>query len=299
MKHIYVLMLVFGGVLLAQPAATPSPDTMVATFDGKKITASELQALLRALPPQYHENFSRSPKAFIEQIALMKKLGEIATQNGLDRQSPFKEQLEFQRLYILSTAQMTDQQSKILIGAEDAKKFYQANLDRYSQARVKVIYISYSSNPNPPTDSKGNKLLTEAEANAKAEKLRGELRAGADFVKLAKQHSEDVASLAKDAEFGTIRKSDKIPDNIRVAIFALKPGEVSEPVRAPNGYYLFRCEETSVVPYEQVQSELVQELRQTRFHEWMQAVQKSIRVTIEDEAFFKSLAPPPGPAPAK
>src|SRR5205823_1973257 len=122
------------------------------------------------------------------------------------------------------------------------------------------------ASPAPQTDPKAKKLLSEPEAKAKIEKLLAEIRSGADFVKMVKEHSEDPTSVARDGDFETpIRKSDKLPDEIKSAIFGLKVGQVSEAVRAPSGFHLFRMEELGMQPYEQVNDDIFIELRQTRF----------------------------------
>ncbi|MBI1791213.1 MAG: peptidyl-prolyl cis-trans isomerase [Acidobacteria bacterium] len=290
LASILVLMTTLSVGAQAQASA---PDAHVATIDGRKVTAGELQALLSVLAPQAQQNFLKSPKAFLDQIGMLYRVTEMAEKAKLDQASPFKEQLAFQRMQILYNAQSNAVYSSIHISAEEVKKFYEANKDRYSQVRVKVIYVSFSSNPPASPDPKGKKILTESEAKAKAESLLGEIRAGGDFVKLAKQHSEDADSVARDAEFATIRKSDNIPDAIKAAIFSLKAGQVSEPVRQPNGFYLFRAEDVTAQPLDQVTEDIVTQARQARFNQWMQDVQQRVQVKIENPEFFKSNAAAP------
>ncbi|MGH9721393.1 MAG: peptidylprolyl isomerase [Bryobacteraceae bacterium] len=289
-----ILCTVFALCAFAQPV---DPTTVVAKIGGRDVTAGELQGLLRSLPQQSQQNFLRDGKGFLHQIALMKKMSELAEASKLQEMSPYKEQIAFNRMFVLFNAQSSDMFNQIVVTGEDQQKFYEQNTDRYSQARVKVIYLSFSS--APAAEPKDKKVLTEAEANAKAEKLLKEIRAGADFVKLAKAHSEDPASVAKDAEFGAIRRSDKIPDNIKTAIFALKPGQTSEPVRAPNGFYLFRLEEFSTQPYSEVKDDIFTEIKQSRFRESMDKLQNSLDVKILNESFFAGGSGVPAPAPPK
>ena len=110
---------------------------------------------------------------------------------------------------------------------------------------MKVLFVSFRANPAPQTDPKAKKILSEAEAKAKIEKLLGQIRAGADFVKLVKENSDDADSIARDGDFGPpIRRSDdSLPADIKNAIFALKPGKVTDALRVPSGFYLFRLEE--------------------------------------------------------
>jgi parvulin-like peptidyl-prolyl isomerase len=214
----------------------------------------------------------------------MHRLAELAEQAKLDQVSPTRESLAINRMYVMMNAQLTQAMNEIVISPADVKKFYDSNSDRFTQAKVKVLYVSFSSASAPAAG--GKKVLTEPEAKTRIEKLLADLRAGADFAKLAREHSEDATSAQKDGDFGTIRRSDSLPDAIREAIFALKPGEISEPVRQPNGFYLFRVDHLEARPLAEVQNEIFNELKQLRFKQWMDETQRSLNVKYENEAFF-------------
>lgn len=290
MKPIRVLILTLAAAAVwaqtapSKPAASaePDPSTVLATFDdGKQLTYGEMQLLLASMPPQNQKAAMQDRKAFVKQFALLRKLTQMAVENKLDQQSPTKEAIELHRMQLLAGAQVNYAMDHLIkVAPEDVEKKYQATKDRYQQVQVKAIYISFASSAAP---AGGKKLLTEAEARIKAERLLKEIRGGADFVKLVKAHSEDQSSAAKDGDFGNIRRGDKLPDAVRDAIFALKQGEVSEPVRQPNGYYLFRAEKLAVQPFEQVRDELFNEVKQERFRQWMDATQASLKVTIAEE----------------
>jgi len=129
------------------------------------------------------------------------------------------------------------------------------------------------------------------EAQAKAEALVRQARAGADFVKLVKENSGDKTSLAKDGDFPPIRKSDaQVPPEIKNALFAAKPGEVTDPLRQPRGFYVFRIQESGPQPLEEVQKSITDELKSTQLRTWMDELKNSVDVKMEGEA--------PAPAPA-
>jgi len=274
------------------------PEAVVASVDGNKITMGDLQAVLRSLPQQAQQQALQDPRKFVEQYAMLRRLCELAEKDKLDQRTPYKEALVYGRMQVLYQAEINERYKVISVTPEEQQKFYEANKDRYTQANVKVIYIPFSATP-PPSDPKAKKVLNEAEAKAKVEGLLKQIRAGADFVKLVKEHSEDPTSAAKDGDFGTIRKSDRIPDSIKSVIFALKPGEVSAPVRQPNGFYLFRVEQLTEEPYDKVKDSIFTDLKNQRLMEWMNALQKGINIKVENETFFTpktvplSLTPPP------
>jgi len=271
-------------VLRLQKVLTMAPDEVVATVDGNKIRAADIQVILRSMAPAAQEAAMRDPKSFFEQYGLMRRLSALAEKAGLDKQTPVRERLAYNRMLTLAEAQLQAKESEIDVSPEEVRQFYEKNQDMFATVRVKVIYIPFSPNAGSQPPGQGKKILSEAEAKAKAEKLYQELKAGADFVKLVREHSEDQTSASKDGDFGTLRRSDRLPEEVKAAVFALKAGQISAPVRQPNGYYIFRAEESGVEPLERVQQQLITDLRNAHFNEWVQSTQKSVEIKIENEA---------------
>jgi peptidyl-prolyl cis-trans isomerase C len=284
------------GTDTASKLAELPPETVLATFDGKKLTAGELQKYLVVLPPQMQQGAIRDPKTFVQSFAMLQKLAQIAEENKLAEDSPTKEALLFNRMYILSNAQLTHTTQQVEIAPAEYEKYYEANKERYKQVKLKVIYVPFSSAPAEGSGGKGQ--LTEAAARAKIEKIAAEIRKGADFVEMVKQHSEDETSAKKAGDFGTIRHSDNLPDAIRSVVFALNKGQVSEPVRQPNGFYLFRADEVSTQPLSQAKSDIDLELRQAKSKEWIDGVVKGLDLKFEHAGFFDGAQPGPPPPPA-
>ena len=116
-----------------------------------------------------------------------------------------------------------------------------------------------------------------------------------------KENSDDPTSASKDGDFGVIKQSDGIPDEIKGTIFALKQGEVSKPVRQPNGFYLFKVTALEVEPYDKVKDDLFKELQQEAFKKWFDSMDAKKKVEFDDEAYFKSVqaSAPAATSPAK
>jgi len=143
------------------------------------------------------------------------------------------------------------------IGANAAKieETFKANSYRYHKPkRVKARHILL----------KVDEKATDAEAEAVKKKLleeRAKLVAGADFATEAKAVSEDPGSKEKGGDLGEFQPGVMDPMFDKAA-FALKPGEISEPVRTRFGWHLIKVE--SVLPEEnrtlaEVQSEIASE----------------------------------------
>jgi peptidyl-prolyl cis-trans isomerase C len=268
------------------------PETVVATVDGQKVTAAELQTVLRVLQPVQQQVALKDPRGFLEQFGLMRRLSDLAEKAGLHQKSPIKEQLAYSRMLMMAQAQLQERQNQIGVKPEELQKFYDGNKDLFTQVRLKVIYIPFSANPPAQPAAPENKVLSDAEAKAKAEKVYAQLQAGADFIKLVKENSGDASSASKDGDFGTFRRSDQIPEDIKAAAFALKPGQVTKPLKQPNGYYIFRVEESAVPPFDQVREQVSSNLIRSQMDEWVNAQRKSLDIKIENQAVF-----PPAQAP--
>jgi peptidyl-prolyl cis-trans isomerase C len=292
------------------PISALTPQTLVATVNGRKVTAGELQAVLRQLTPQMQQQAQRDRRKFVEQYALLRELSEQGKKEGLDQKSPWKEAIEYGTVQVLYQAVVNRKFEQLTASPEELKKNYEANPGRFQQAHVRAIYLPFSSAPVSQADSTGKKLLTEDEAKTKAQDLMKQLKEGADFVKLVKENSGDPASAAKDGDFGFIKKNDPMPQDLKTAIFSAKAGELAGPMRQANGYYIFRVEEVNTQPFEQVQATLLSELKSQQFAQWMAGLQKGLDVQmvgpsapsvvpVEPQVGAPAPAAPPAAAPPK
>jgi peptidyl-prolyl cis-trans isomerase D len=99
----------------------------------------------------------------------------------------------------------------------------------------------------------------DAAALAKARDLAFKARQpGADFAALAKASSDDIGSRDSGGDLGPVEKG-VFGDDFDKAFFALKPGQVSDPVKLPDGYHVILFRELvagSAKPFEEVRAEL-------------------------------------------
>jgi parvulin-like peptidyl-prolyl isomerase len=236
----------------------------------------------------------RNREQWLHQWELLRKLTKMAEDAKLDQESPYKESLAYGRMNVLATAEINATVNLIVVEPGEIVKYYDSNKQRYTQVRVKAIYIAFSDDAAASGASKGKRPLTEAEAKAKADKLLAAIKGGADFVKLVKENSDDETSREKDGDFATLHSSDNIPDAFRAAVFALKKGDVSEPLKQPNGFYLLRAEEVTVRPLSEVRDEIYNELKNIRSDVWLRGMDREAKVQIVSPEFISGT-----PAPAK
>jgi parvulin-like peptidyl-prolyl isomerase len=277
--------------VFAQPAATPLPklpdDAVLAEFDdGVKFTVADFKRYYATLPPAQQQAALLDRAAFLQQYGVMRKLAQMAEKEKIAEQSPYKEAIENYRMQTLSQAMVQEQFSRITVQPEEIAKFYEKNKVKYSQVKVKALYIAFADGESDG----GKKALTDQQAEAKAKKLLADARGGADFVKLIKENSDDETSRAKDGDFDTLRQTDNIPDAFRAAVFQLKKGEITEPLKQPNGYYLLRAEEVSYRPLSDVRDDIYGELQNAKANDWLDKINISTVVKVVNEAFVGNKA---------
>lgn len=104
-----------------------------------------------------------------------------------------------------------------------------AGLQQMQQTRARHILIRTSE------------IVTDADAESRLKGLRERVVNGGNFAELAKVNSADL-SAAKGGDLGWVNPGDTVPEFER-AMDALKPGEVSPPIKSPFGWHLIMVEE--------------------------------------------------------
>ncbi len=78
---------------------------------------------------------------------------------------------------------------------------------------------------------------SEAQALELAKTVRARLEAGEDFAKLAREVSDDPSAKQNGGDLGSFSRAQMVPAFAEAA-FALKVGELSQPVKSPFGYHI-------------------------------------------------------------
>jgi peptidyl-prolyl cis-trans isomerase SurA len=132
---------------------------------------------------------------------------------------------------------------------------------------------------------KVNEVTSEADAKARIERLKERLDSGASFEELARLNSEDPSS-AKGGDLGWISPGDTVPDFER-AMDALKPGQISGPVRSQFGWHLIQVVErrkqdiTAERQRDQARLALRQRKSDEAFQEWVRQTRDRAYIEIK------------------
>jgi peptidyl-prolyl cis-trans isomerase D len=132
---------------------------------------------------------------------------------------------------LLRPERLTD--SAVTVTDAEIGQFYERNKKRFDRpGRAVVSLVSV-----PRIVTAGD----SAEAKARIERIRAEIVGGAKFEDVAKRESDDSVSGANGGSVGKVTKGRMTP-KFEEALFALKIGELSQPVLTPFGWHLIRAD---------------------------------------------------------
>lgn len=144
----------------------------------------------------------------------------------------------------------------------------------YDEVKVRHILIAVKGDRAPL-----GRGLPEDQAKRKAGEILKQIRSGADFAKLANQHTDDPSNrqpgaAPKGGDLGWYKRGGGFDKAFEEAAFALKPGEVSDLVRTPFGFHIIKVEQTRrnlPKDYEKNKAQLLETFRSQQVSEAMRA----------------------------
>jgi peptidyl-prolyl cis-trans isomerase C len=232
-------------------------------FEGNKtvITSSDVQADSMRMPPEMRPLVLVRPETVTQMASNLfarRALAQRAESEGLLKDPAVAAALRIARDKVLSDA-MLEKIDQIHAPSDAvlesmARDAYKAKPERFQQPeQLKVRHILIAGKTQ--------------EAKAQAEKALADIKAGADFAKLAKEISADKGSAEKGGELGAFAKGRMVPEFEAAAFELVKPGALSDVVETQFGYHVLQLQEripAGTKQFAEVRDELVKEAR-TKF----------------------------------
>jgi parvulin-like peptidyl-prolyl isomerase len=245
-------------ILTALSASFVCAQEMVrGTVDGKPVTQAELETLLNLVPAEQRGPLQSDPQELLRFYGFVVRMSNLADKEKLAEQSPYKEQLELGRRWVLSLAEMSEHGKGQMPTDVELQAYYDAHKDAYTTAFVTVAQVPI-------------KNASEVTAAVdKADELSKKIQGGADFAAIAKQYP-------LDSDFKSFKKSDKVPAEIKDSVLQLKPGQVTKPIIRPSGVFLIRLDKVVVTPMQEAHGDLVRDLQNEQFQKWMSGIRASV-----------------------
>ena len=282
-------------VLLAGPARAEVANRIVATIDGEPITAHELREWVKERGEGEELAPDQALEALITQKLLEKEikaqgisardedvdrymqevrersgLNEAAFQAALKQRGMTVESYKIKVKEEIERAQLVNKEirQRVNVSSAEIKRYYEAHLSDYAtgeKVKVRAIFLRVD-------DTSDAEAM--AQARAKATEIRAGARSSKAFQALAKEHSEGPGA-EQGGELGTFSRGE-MEGRLEEVAFALKEGEVSEPIDSGTGVTLLFVEERiggSHRPLDEVSPEireaLYNEALQQRFQDWL------------------------------
>jgi len=183
---------------------------------------------------------------------------------------------------------------QVAVSEAAAKAYYEAHRSDYVRPESRKVRHILISPFVVLTDGSRSRTASEAEweaARVEAEKVRRELQNGANFISEAEKYSDDEATKDSGGELGAVTRGMLVPA-FEDAVFSLKKGEISAPVRTQYGYHLIQV--TDIVPeqqlaYEQVKEQiktsLLEKRREEAWQRWL--LEAETKVGVEYRAGYQ------------
>ena len=160
------------------------------------------------------------------------ELPQALAQQGVDYRD-FRD--EIRRQMTLQLLRQRDVLGRINVSPRELEQFMarQQNApDRNAEYNVSHILVSVPVTATPEQI---------AAREARAREVHGKAAAGEDFAQLAVAYSDSSTNI----EGGSLgwRRGSQLPSIVAEQVAGMKAGEVSEPIRTPSGFHLFRLNE--------------------------------------------------------
>ncbi len=206
---------------------------------------------------------------------------------ALDQQSPgsfdrlrkqIKDQLMIQKLRQLEVVR------QVSVTRDELEQF----LKQANQGSTVSYHLRHILIPLPNTPTREQVAATEKQARA----LRNKIAAGADFGRMAVEHSAGAEAL-QGGDLGW-HKASELPDSFLAAIKSLKPGQVSPVIRTAGGFHILQLvdkRDEALNPVAQQQALNALRLRKANelFDLWLRRLRDEAHVEIylDDPATLK------------
>lgn len=144
--------------------------------------------------------------------------------------------------------------SKIQLTEQEAKEYYASHPEEFTEPPTVTLREIFISVPVVQRESgESFSAADDDKAAAAARTIRDRAAKGETFEKLVEELSE-AGSKANGGLIGPVLRNELSPA-LQKVLAALKPGEISDPIRTPRGYQVVKLEsasEAKPAPYEEV-----------------------------------------------
>lgn len=226
-------------LLAASLGVVPPALAQVAKVNGTAIPQARADVLLKEVISQGQKDTPELRAMIRQELISREVMAQEALKLGLNKNPEVSQQLDMARQDILIRAFLSDAQRKTSVSEETLRKAHERFKDSPAANEYRARHI-----------------LVGSEADAL--EIIKEIRAGADFAKIAAARSRDEGSKASGGELGWAAPSTYVRP-FAEALARMKKGELSEsPVQTNFGWHVIRLEDIRPLSFEAIRPQLQQ-----------------------------------------
>jgi peptidyl-prolyl cis-trans isomerase C len=258
----------------AAPAAPVDPNAVVATVNGEKLTEADLQLAEGELSQQFAQMPPEQRRAAALSAAIeIRVMAKKAVDSGLDKDADFLRRMAFL-------------QARALHGEVVEKEV----VDKVTDAEVRARYDQEIANTPPVNEIHARHILVKTKEEAEA--IIKQLDGGADFQKLANEHTSDPSGKTSGGDLGWFGPGQMVPEFDKAA-FALDVGKYSkEPVQSQFGWHVIKVEDKRAKQppaFDDVKDQAKQAVIRDKYFAMVKELRAAAKVEIPDEKLKKDI----------
>jgi peptidylprolyl isomerase len=228
MKKLITLLL---SATLLTPYAFAESDSVVATYKGGEVKESQImeqfKMIFQAQPSLKDKKFGDLERSMQENLVRgyisTKLLEEEVKKSGIEDTKEFQDKVAN---IVKQLSQQEFVESKIKAALTDSM--------------IDDEYAKMKKEMTGQEEVKASHILVDTEEKAKAAKKK--LSKGAKFAEVVKEFSKDEGTKANGGALGYFTKGQLVPEFEQKA-FAMKVGEISDPVKTQFGWHIIKVED--------------------------------------------------------
>lgn len=194
---------------------------ILAKVDGRQVYESDLNALMRNLGQNaaYFQG-AEGRKKLVDELVMHELMYSDAVEKNLENDTEFIEVINSMKKSMLQQYALRKMFNEISVTEEDIKSYYEAHNEKFK------------------TDEMVSASHILVDSQEKAYEILEDITDGMSFEDAAAQFSSCPSKEAGGA-LGQFGKGQMVPE-FEDAVFAMQPGEISEPVKTQFGYHLIK-----------------------------------------------------------
>ncbi|AZO03345.1 MAG: peptidylprolyl isomerase [Mesorhizobium sp.] len=256
------------------PAAPVDPNAVVATINGEKLTEADLQLAEGELSQQFAQLPPDQRRAAALSAAIeIRVMAKKAVDSGLDKDADFQRRMAFL-------------QARALHGEVVEKEV----VDKVTDAEVRARYDQEIANTPPVNEVHARHILVKTKEEAEA--IIKQLDGGADFQKLANEHTNDPSGKTSGGDLGWFGPGQMVPEFDKAA-FALDVGKYTkEPVQTQFGWHVIKLEDKRAKQppaFDDVKDQAKQAVIRDKYFAMVKDLRAAAKVEISDEKLKKDV----------